>query len=183
MSEGLKIGLDVDECCASMLPVWLDYYNAVWDDDLRVEQITDWDLTKFSKCGADIYKLLRIPGFYDQVRPVAGYQQAVRHLRELGADVFYVSACVPGTMDMKLGWLQRHDPDFDWKRCIFAYEKALLRLDVLLDDAVHNLVGFGGLSLLMDAPYNQDASAIPGAVRVRGWDEVVEVLENYGVLA
>src|SRR5690606_20591190 len=132
--------------------------------------ITDWDICKsipqeaFERTGfkkEDVYQLLAMPGFYDNVKPLDGYPEGIQLLRRLGADVYYVSSCVPGTCDMKIEWLQRHDPGFDWRKCFFGHDKFLLMLDVLIDDAGHNLEDAPGSvsTIRMIAPYNMGIKA------------------------
>lgn len=171
--KGLRIGIDIDEVTASMIPVWVDIYNEAYSDCLKVEQITDWDMTKFVKpeCGKNIYQILAMPTFYDNVKPIDGAFKGIEYLRRNGAEIYYVSSCVPATMDMKAEWLARHDPNFDWKKCFFCHDKFLLDLDVLVDDGPHNLESapIHTATVRYRTPYNVHS---PANAHVSGWNEI-----------
>lgn len=165
------IGIDVDEVCADMLPEWVRRYNRAYDDTLKVEDITAWDMTQFVKpeCGKDIYRLLQAEGFYHGVKPIPRALESVKVLRQMGHRVVFVSSCVRLTLDMKLEWLVRHEflprqasqPDF-----IACADKTLAAVDLLIDDHVKNVEDFPGYAVLVTQPHNArnttEVPRIPG---------------------
>lgn len=176
------IGCDVDEVCASLIPVWLRRYNERWGDNLVPDDITDWDIRLFVKpeCGARIFDILHEPDLYDEVRPIAGALDAIRELRALGHRVVFVTSCVRGGMDHKLEWLIRHRflPDqkshADFIACV---DKHLVGgLELLIDDRVEHVEQFPGHAILIASPHNEsrtttrtrvsDLSEVPRVVRV-----------------
>jgi 5'-nucleotidase len=177
--SGYVVGVDVDEVCADMLTEWVRLYNIAWGDDLAVETIDDWKMTSFvtPECGDNIYKLLEYPNFYDNVQPIAGFPEGVAALREAGADIYYISTCVPNTADMNMTWLAQHDPGFTWKKFIAVEDKSLVRLDALIDDAPHHLIdqprGVG--TVRFRRRYNV---GVPATVHTDGWHNIVDLVDE-----
>lgn len=166
---------DVDGVVADLLPVWLDRYNDLFDDNLTTRHISQWDMTRFVKpeCGNKIYKILLDPSLYNDVQPIRGSQWGINRLRELGYRVVFVSASHAGTVDRKIRWLIEHDflPKGDVQRdFISAVDKTLIRGDLLIDDALHNIETFPGHTILLNYPYNQSPHVKSVA---HTWDEIV----------
>lgn len=182
--KGIVIGLDVDEVCAQMLKKWVRLINETFGCNINYRDIDAWDVSKFVPQGAikasglsknEVYQILALPGFYDDVEPLESYVTGVSLLRRLGAEIYYVSSCVPGTMDMKMEWLTRHDKKFDWKNCFFAHRKDMISLDVLVDDAPHNLQDAPETiaTVRMRAPYNVGVVA---DAHVSSWNEMPQAI-------
>ena len=124
--------------------------------------------------------MLSDPTLYDDVEPVRGSQHGVRSIRDSGHRVVFVTSSVQGMTDAKWRWMQRmkflasgtmQDPDL-----VVMHDKALLRADVLLDDAPWNVRAFqtravGQRAILFDAPWNRTKAS--DLVRVKGWTEVL----------
>jgi 5'(3')-deoxyribonucleotidase len=55
-----SIGIDLDDTLNELLNKWLYDYNQKYSDNLKRDDVIDWDWTKFVKpeCGKDIYKFL-----------------------------------------------------------------------------------------------------------------------------
>lgn len=171
------IGVDVDDVCADLLTAWLARYNRTWNDSLTVDQVTEWNITKFVKCGARIFDLLD-PSVYEEVKPLPGALETVNRLRAIGRVVFITT----GNGDAKLAWLLRHGflpqssspfvhPDF-----FVAYDKTLVRADFLFDDHVKNVESFPGFGYLVPQAHN--ASTPCGKPRLRAFSAAPEIVEN-----
>lgn len=183
MSASPKVILcDVDGVVADLHTAWLSAYNRDYQDTLTYEQITAWSMDQFVKpeCGEQIYKYIREPYLYDwdAVRPIKGAFEGIQALRRAGFRVVFLSSCVPGSTDAKVRWLIRHGFLSDLERTpsdfIAAHSKGLVRGDLLIDDAVHNVVSFGGPAILMDAPYNQELQVSQHYhCRAFSWDDVL----------
>lgn len=170
--------VDVDDVVADLVPYWISLYNDDYEDDLLVDEITDWDLTKFVKteCGKKIYNYLDSPMLYDSVKPVDGAKEGVVALRTLGVRVVYatmvsvINAC---QLTGKYEWLVRHgflDEDRH-EDLVGIGDKGLLHGLVLIDDRVKNLSGFQGVGVLMNRPWNRKDNY---SRRADSWPDVVE---------
>jgi 5'(3')-deoxyribonucleotidase len=177
------IAVDVDDVVAEMVSVLLSRYNKDWADNLAIDQITEWDLTKFVKpeCGARVFSYFENPSLYDDVKPVPGALAGVDGLRADGHRVVFVTAAAIGTAGAKLDWLRRHgflEPNFtsanDYVEC---RDKSLILADVLLDDAVHNITAFKGWGILFDRPWNRGVNRF---TRAWSWEDFRETLKAQG---
>ena len=71
-------------------------------------------------------------------------------------------------------------PFLDWEHIIFACNKQMVRGDVLIDDAPHNLVGGEYAKILFDRPHNRSFDHVAhDALRVNTWEEIDQVIHSY----
>jgi 5'(3')-deoxyribonucleotidase len=176
---------DVDDVVAGLCTEWIRLYNAEYDDTLRREDVTDWNIAKFVKpeCGADIFKYLHRKDLYDGVLPIDGAWEGVFALREMGYRVVFATACNISMAGLKLQWLDDHgflsmDMRGISKDYIEINDKHLLRGGTLIDDYPVNLDGFEGRRLLFSAPHNQSLSDDEFVfTRAADWTEVVKRME------
>lgn len=177
------IFIDVDDVCADLMRAWLEAYNDQYGDCLTPEDITDWDISKFVKpeCGKQIYRYLDSGDLYDVVEPIPNALEGVRLLREMGHHVVFASSGI-GQAGRKYDWLVDHGflvPTWKKKDYVGGYDKGLLRGDLLIDDGLHNVVSFQGLSILMRRPHNTKAE---WPVVANSWADIIASLQN-GLLA
>lgn len=52
----MKIGIDLDNVLNNLNQEWIKLYNNDYDDNLAIEDIKDWNLHKYVKCGKGIYR-------------------------------------------------------------------------------------------------------------------------------
>lgn len=171
---------DVDEVVADLHSEWLYRYNEKYNDNLTPDDITDWNLSRLVKpeCGDKVFDFLRMPDLYQHVRPVEGAKEGVDRLRDGGYRVIFVTSCVIGSMDQKARWLLRHGFISDRhspRSLVIARDKFLVRGDVLIDDAPHNLEPFPGHKILVDRPYNRAATV---GFRARDWNSIVQLIQT-----
>jgi 5'-nucleotidase len=178
------IKVDVDGVVADLITEWLRLYNEDWHDDLTQEKVTAWSMTEFVKaeCGPKIYDYLNRPDLYDRVEPIKGALRGVRELDKM-ARVVYVSDCTPVSARTKAEWLKRHG-FMEYGQYIgmvkqtgdYHSDKRLIRGDIVIDDAPHNLTGGWGYPLLFDAHHNQECISF---TRCADWDDVVRKVDEY----
>lgn len=171
----MNILCDVDGVCANHLPEWVRVYNKDWNDNLDYRTINEWDMTKFVKpeCGTQIYKYLSMPGLYDKVHSIPGAYDGVEYIRSLGHRVIFVTAGAHHGGE-KYDWLRHHkfNPGKYAEDFVVAYDKSLIRGDMIIDDRYENVYNFGKLkSILFDAPYNQHKG---WAVRCKNWNQIID---------
>lgn len=169
--------VDVDGPCADLLPAWLRLHEEMTGEYIHPADVDSWDLSKIAMRG-NIYDVLHRDDLYDWVEPVDGAVQAIEAMRQKGHDVLFVTSSNEVTAGQKNRWLVKHGfteyrsgghlPDV-----IHCSRKSLIRGDMLIDDGVHNLRGFGGQRILWDAPYNRSEAQFR---RVTCWDEVTTLV-------
>lgn len=177
---GIRILVDVDGVLAALLPAWIARYNRDYDDNLRVEDITHWDTSKFVKaeCGKEVFSYLYDGDIYKEVEPIEGAMAGVLELRGMGHDIVYVTSCVNHSMAAgKLDWLERHGfLNHGSSVCIVLdQDKSWIAGDIMIDDYHVNLMTFEGRKILFDKPYNQEALFS----RAEDWDGVVAWVRHF----
>ena len=171
----LVIGVDVDDVVADLMPAWLDAYNGQYDDVLRKEDITDWDMTKFVRgiCGEKIYDFL-VPGLYDTVPPILGALVGTVQLRAAGHRVVFVTSANQLHPGRKRQWLMEYGffPDKSHSSIDYveAYDKSLIKLDMLVDDGPHNIEAVTCQTIIFDQPWNRHLKGR----RAHHWGEVTD---------
>ena len=174
----MKIGIDQDWVLAKLTKKWLEYYNAIFDDVLKAEDLKSWAIKEYVKPEAKefILKILDIPGFYRDLEVTKDSQRVLRKLQEQGHELFIVTdPFTKMSMQSKHEWLQENFPFIKKENYVFTSRKDLLDLDVLIDDGVHNCESFKGMPLLFDTPYNTEQE---GFFKVKNWVHIEHVFDD-----
>lgn len=181
------VGIDVDGVLLDILPPWCRLYNRDWNDKLVPEQVTDWNMASFVKeeCGKQVYRYLGTTELYDRMDAVAGAAEGVQAIRDMGAQVLFITTSQDGQGDAKrealrrLGFLPPASEDpFASELCQFPH-KHLLPISLMIDDYIGNLEPLQVPGILFPAPYNEqfrDNGRFPRAER--GWADVVPMVEE-----
>lgn len=166
------IGLDIDGVCADLITPWLFRYNIRYNDDLTIDDITDWNIHNFVKpeCGTKIYDYIEDPTLYDLVLPIKNSLFGVSALRDMGYRVVFVTSSTLGASGRKFRWLQDYGFTKDLKDYVEMSDKSLFAGDYLVDDYIVNINGFNGDGVLFTQNYNKRFTHTP---RVNDWNEVI----------
>src|SRR5574342_262574 len=153
------IGVDVDDVVADLVSEWLTRYNKDYNDSLRLDQINTWSIVELVKpeCRARIYDYLSSETLYSSIRPITGAKKGVLALREAGHRVIFVTSCVRGMFDRKWQWLINHgflQPSLHTIDFIAATDKALIKVDLMIDDRLETVKAFGEKGVLFSRPWN-----------------------------
>lgn len=168
----MVIGIDFDSTINSMLDTWIEWLNKKHGRSVAVDEVKDWELAKcypfLSK--ADLFEPLNTPEFWDEVKIKPEAVDVVVRLMQEGHEIYVITSSHYKTLPYKLKkCLFAHFPFLDKENVIVTYNKSLIRCDIILDDAEHNLVGCQGIKVLFDAPYNQNSTVHD--YRVGSWKE------------
>jgi 5'(3')-deoxyribonucleotidase len=173
------IAIDLDDTLNCLKEKWIDSYNYFYDDNLKPEDITDWDWTKFVKpeCGQNIYKFLFIPGFFRDLG-IKPYAQKVIPWLQQYFDIYILSAAHYLVTKDKGEWLNEFLPSIPYENIVFCTNKSLFKADYFIDDGLHNLEVVTGKPLLFHASHNQHDTKFP---RFYNWLEIKEYFETVTV--
>lgn len=127
----------------------------------KVQPVTAWDMHQFfgmDKVPFNAYwQTIRGPEIMRDAPPIESHaRDFVAALRKAGHKIIISSAQWPCVHSILPVWLQEHGIEYDGL-CILA-DKSLIKLDILLDDGVHNLgnVHAGCIPVCYDQPWNQE---------------------------
>jgi 5'(3')-deoxyribonucleotidase len=169
------IALDVDDIIISFIPRLIFLYNKDFKDNLKIEQITDWNLLKFvnKKCGKKIYDYIESPDIYSMTNPVKDSLWGVNTLKELGYRVIYVTVNNYG--NAKYEWLLNHGYMDTGKDFVATEDKSLIKADMLLDDNFKNIKNFDGIGWLMTRSWNLKYQC---KNRVKNWKDFIKKIKK-----
>ena len=133
-----KIGLDWDDVTApfNSLAIAMANEKYQFDPPLRLEEIDSWA----NKGRAGVIK-----EFYGQEELYLRQQvpernrKAVRRLMEI-ADVYFITAVYPPFMGIRARQITEAFPELPGDRIILGSAKNLVHFDIILDDAIHNVL-------------------------------------------
>ena len=167
------VGVDCDDVCIETVPKWLDVYNYFHNDNLKPEQITDWNISQFVKPRAkqDIYDILKTKGVYELAKLVDGSLEGVEYLRSLGYRVIFVTSTPKELAGVKFKFLNDRGFKISKKDYFETSDKSKFRVKYLIDDNFDNILKTKGTGILFTRAWN---SKYEWDYRVSGWKEIVE---------
>lgn len=167
--------VDLDDTMTDLLSAWLNWLNNQYSTNVRKEDITDYDITKFfpSVSHDKIYAPLYNGRFWASVRPKKDAPLTLLKLKNMGFRIYVCTSSSHKTIPHKVELvLKRYFGFIPCSNIITTTNKQLIKGDILIDDAVHNLVGGSYQKILMTAPHNQEYDASKNdMIRVNNWTE------------
>lgn len=134
--------VDLDNTLVNMVEVWLEKYNLRSGESVSMDDITDYDVTKFVKQPELLNNLLEESDFFYDLEPMPGAVEYFNKLIESGLDIVIVTQpprkCDYAIRDKKR-WMEKYFPDFNLANMIFCHRKNLIHGDILFDDKMAHL--------------------------------------------
>lgn len=177
----LTILVDMDDTIEQLLMAWIAAVNSRWGTAVTYDDIKSWDVSEaFPGLSHDqVYDVIMEDDFWDSVEPVPGAAEALRRFMDEGHSVYIVTATPYQSVRAKMEKLLfRYFPFLSWDQVVITSRKQLIRGDVLIDDAVHNLVGGSYTKILMDSANNRafDTSGTD-ITRCMNWARAEELID------
>ncbi len=170
----LQIGLDVDDILYDCNAYALDLLNK---EEGRKVPLTIHDIRSWGDGTGVADGRLRYfdrPDFVASQPILPGAQEFVAKLCEV-ADVFFVSAVPPACMSARAMRLCRDFPQVPTKHILLGHRKDLVHLDILLDDAAHNISHSPATyPVLFRKPWNMHLS---GLLSVTAYDDFLHLVD------
>ena len=178
----LTILFDADDVAENLLDCWIDLLNERYGTTVAFEDVKDWDMALAfpTLTKEQLFGVLLDDELWHRLEPMPGSQRVLQKWFEQGHQLYMVTASDYRTCKVKVERILQMFPFLDWEHIIFASNKQMVRGDILIDDAPHNLVGGDYFKILFDRPHNHafDTTAA-GVVRAFTWDDVYEAVQNY----
>lgn len=183
----MRIGIDIDNIIVNTTETVLKYINERIPVQLELEDIKEY---RIENALPDQYKWIVEMAFHDstmwrQVHLIHGVYDNIKKLYEDGHEIFFVTSTTATNFRKKLNHLNRtfdfFPEDYVRLHSISIYLKQLLKLDILIDDCMTNLIGnnpeYKGICL--EYPWNYDNPCI---YRTDSWDKIYSIIELYDSL-
>ena len=182
----LDILVDMDDTIEHLLKAWVEYLNARHSTSVKVDDIYDWDLTIAfpTLTKGQVFAPLVEDEFWKTVEPMEGAAEVLEWAMNEGHNVYIVTASTYHTIKSKMeNVLFKYFPFISWPQVIIAYNKQMIRGDMLIDDAPHNLENGRYVKVLMTAPHNRNYDAARNhMIRVNNWSEVKDCIVKLSML-
>lgn len=176
----LTVLIDMDDTIENLCEVWVNYLNERYGTDVLLNDVREWDITKAfpTLSRGEIFEPLCEECLWKRITPLPGAVENIQKLIDDGHKVVIVTTSHPDTISMKLNnVLFKYFPYFTCDDVIITSQKQLVKGDILIDDAPHNLENGDYLKLLFDAPHNQSYDETnEDMIRVHNWNEAYDAV-------
>lgn len=177
-----KIAIDFDETLFPTLEKILEIYNKRHGTNFELSKITTYNLyNSFESTVADeLLELFVDKEVYDNLQPYKGAVRTVKTLVEQGNEVYIATATDVRNMEWKEELLQKHFSFIPKKNLIRIHDKALLNVDVLVEDNIDTLKATFADRICFDQPWNQDEDAdyVYSISRIHHWGEITNIIND-----
>jgi 5'(3')-deoxyribonucleotidase len=170
--------IDIDDTICNTVPVWIRKYNRKYNDKLKISQIQDWNLAKYTvpECGDKIYDILEQGNLYKFVKQIPYALEGITKLRSLGANIIYATGGSPKASVHKYEWLKENGFFHGNDHYIQTVSKHLIKGDLMIDDNYSNIIKFQGYGLLFNQPWNLKYTY---GNRTDGWKSIINDINKY----
>lgn len=178
----LKIGIDFDETLFPTLDKVIELYNKSHDSGITTSQITTYNLhdSLSADIADELLELFVDKSVYDCLQPYKGAVRAIKTLVEQGHEIYIATSTDVRNMEWKEELLQKHFPFIPKHNLIRIYNKALLNVDVLIEDKIENLTQTFAERICFSQPWNvdEDKDYVYSIYRIRNWGEILNIINN-----
>lgn len=178
----LTILVDMDDTIENLLDAWLKYLNSKYNTSYIKEDIKDWNVASYFPMAGEneVFAPLLTDEFWTTVTPKEDAQIVLKKLIDEGHSVHIVTASGYQSLSSKMeNLLFKHFPFLRWSDVIITNNKQMIKGDILIDDAPHNLLGGSYQGILMDMPHNRwfDEKS-HDIIRVNSWYEILHIIDS-----
>lgn len=175
----MRIGLDVDDVLLPCTRLVVEEVSAAGFPHINIDSVS-WDFSNLPTEVRDCaHRTVQEIGIYKKQGPLLGAVEMVQALVDRGHDVFFVTAPPPAVMEYRYNQLQKFFPMVPSTNYVFTKDKSVVKLDVLLDDAPHNLLESTAKHVVRWLkPWNVDCNR-PGMDMVSSYPEFLRLVDSY----
>jgi guanylate kinase len=169
-----KIGLDWDDVTAPFNSLAIQMANEKYhiEPPLVLEDIDNWE--NRGRAGV-IKEFYRDEELYRRQRVPERTKKAVRKLMDI-ADVYFITAVYPEFMGIRAKQILEEFPELPPENIILGSAKNLVHFDIILDDAVHNVLETPATyPVMMRKPWNWKMT---GLLSVNNMTEFVSLVRQ-----
>lgn len=181
----MRILVDMDDVLENMGRALVESLDFMYGLDVEYDDVRSWDIAGYfpTLTKEQVFEPLDNPIFWRCiVEPIPRAREVLELLIEDGHEIYVVTASHPNTIQSKIpDFLFKHYPFITLDKVIITQNKQMIRGDVLIDDAPHNLIGGEYKGVLFNAPHNSSFDAeSAGLVRAKNWSEIYSILTIMG---
>ena len=174
MFNQLRIGFDVDDVVNNFMNTTLEIYNERNDAQLNLEMFHEYGITSCVErnIAEKIWEIFYEHELWERMCPAPHSASVIKDFVQRGHQVYFVSACDARTHEDKSRWLCANYPFVPIENHIYTYNKGLLKLDLLIDDNPEHFKGGAFARVLVDKPWNREASEFKYEYKIKDLSEL-----------
>ena len=171
--------IDLDNTTCSMVDEWLRQYNLKSGENIKEEDIKDYNIRKYVKDIELLDNIIAEEHFFYNLLPLPNAIHYLQKLIDEGYDVV-IATQPPRVADYaikdKRKWIKKHLPSYDLSNAMYCHRKELLRGDVMFDDNPHHLSAWKknnpqGIAVGIEWSYNKGMPCDLLLSVDKGWED------------
>lgn len=170
----------MDDVLEELVEEWIKQLNITYGKHVKFSDVTRWD---FSNTFGDLtpkelYSPFKDGTIWERLSPTEGSEECLSKLKDDGHEIYVVTASHYSEIRPKIKWLLREFPFvFSWDHVIIANKKSMIKGDVIIDDAIHNLTDPDIVKIVYDKPWNRipDDKEL-GLIRAYTWEDIYRIV-------
>lgn len=180
------IGIDLDNVLNNLCEAVLSVYNEDSGDNLKPYNIKTYYIDNFVK---PPYQKTFKNYFIDKrvwkrIKLIDDCQKYISKLFKEGHTILFITSTEPENLKKKANWITRNFPYINVRKSLFScpVKQYMSGIDVLIDDAAHNLENAKYKGIIFDYPWNQDfVTDDKQFFRARSWEEIYNIIKNINI--
>jgi 5'(3')-deoxyribonucleotidase len=175
------VAVDMDDTLVYLMKRIQEHHNTLHPDhQLTYEQMAAFKHEVFHD-EYDVMEFLHTPETYESLELIDEY--VVEEMKKLNEDydVIIVTSAFAEAVPGKWKWMQQYLPFIPHRNFITASRKDLIRADILIDDAIHNVhdwVETGRPVIVPIHHWNEELVTVEGVTPVYGWHGMKEIVDS-----
>ena len=173
---------DIDNTINDLTEKAVSLYNTRFGKDIKMSDITAYNFYDcLSKEDADgLISLFKEKELWDSLKPLPHSQETLKKLIKQGHRIFLATATDPINFEWKCDWLSRYFSFIPTDNIIRIMDKSLLKVDVMIDDHLSNLISNVCERVCLDYCWNESKSKdyAYDIKRAYGWGDIVDIINN-----
>lgn len=156
MKDRLDIIIDLDGVIWDLLTPWLEYYNRLTNENIKIEDIKTYEIKEYVKYPELLPKILEMDDFWDNVNLYDGVYDSLNDLINLDVKFKIVTSTYYKIAPMKFKRLFELLPMLRTDDIIISYNKSVIKSWFVVDDYYKNFSNdLNTTNIMIRQPYNK----------------------------
>ena len=178
----MKIAIDFDETLFPTLEKVLEIYNKRHGTNIELSQITTYSLhdSLDESIANELVEIFVEKDVYSFLQPYRGAVRTIKTLIDQGHEIYVATSTDVRNMEWKEELLTKHFPFIPKGNLIRIHNKALLNVDVMVEDNMSNLTQTFADRICFNQPWNQSEikDCAYSINRICHWGEIINIIND-----
>lgn len=174
----MTILVDIDDTIIQLLLAWVYWLNNKYNLNVDYKDINNWIVSSFfpSLTKEQVYEALTQEEIWKSIKPMPEAAEYLKKLIDNGNNIYLVTATDYRNVFPKFEYvIKKYFPFIGWNQVIVTANKQMIKADILIDDAPHNLINGDYVKILFSANHNKNSDI---GIRVHSWEEAYKLIQN-----